>query len=76
LKSLIYKVTHSVTELRIAVLLTPINIACQPYLLLMIFFHCCPAKLSSSTIKKLENLGMIEYVDVLGRNLKAIVENQ
>lgn len=35
-----------------------------------------PDKLSNSTIKKLEKLGMADYVDVLGRNLKAVIGNQ
>jgi epoxyqueuosine reductase len=35
-----------------------------------------PDKLSKSTLKKLEKLGMTEYVEVLGRNLKAVIGNQ
>ena len=29
-----------------------------------------------SLIEKLEKLGMMEYINVLGRNLKALIENQ
>jgi epoxyqueuosine reductase len=35
-----------------------------------------PEKMSEKAIAKLQQLGMLEYADVLGRNLKAILENQ